>query len=76
VGESNNNSNNSNNNNNNNLSEHFRLDDDNNNDDLEIIGYRGHVCEKCLVISVDAIFCHNDGESGKLKLHTHVILKY
>jgi hypothetical protein len=47
---------------NNNLSEHFRFDDD-----LEIVGYRGHVCEKCSIISIDTIFRHNDGESGQIE---------
>ena len=33
-------------------------------DDLEIIGYRGHVCEKCLIIYTDAVYHHKDGHSA------------
>ncbi len=49
---------------NNNLSEHFRFEDD---DGLEKVGYRGHVCKKCSIISIDTIFHQNDGESGQLE---------
>jgi hypothetical protein len=47
---------------NNNLSEHFRFDDD-----LAIVGYRGHVCEKCSIISIATIFRYKDGESGQIE---------
>jgi hypothetical protein len=36
-------------------------------DNLEIIGYRGNVCEKCLIISIDIVFRHNDQESGQIE---------
>jgi hypothetical protein len=52
----------------NNLSEEPSLDNENNS---EIIGYRGHVCEKCSIISIDTIFRHEDGESGQPeRMHT------
>ncbi|HYX55299.1 MAG TPA: hypothetical protein VE818_04005 [Nitrososphaeraceae archaeon] len=47
---------------NNNLSEHSIFEED---DYSEIIGYRGHVCEKCLVIYIATIFRHNDRQSGQ-----------
>jgi hypothetical protein len=51
---------------NNNLSEESSLDND-----LEIVGYRGHVCERCSIISIDTIFRHKDGESGQIEtIHT------
>jgi hypothetical protein len=50
-------------NNSSNLSKHFRFDDDY----LEIIGYRGHVCEKCLIIYTDAIYHHKNGQSGNVE---------
>jgi len=40
------------------------------NDDLEIVGYRGHICEKCTIINIDTIFRHNDGENGQIEI-TH-----
>jgi hypothetical protein len=50
---------------NNNLSEQSRFEDID--DYSEIIGYRGHVCEKCLIINIDTIFRHNDGENGQIE---------
>jgi hypothetical protein len=47
---------------NNKLSEQSRFEDD---DYSEKIGYRGHVCEKCLIINIDTIFRHNDRENGQ-----------
>ena len=49
---------------NNNLSEESSLDNEN---DSGIVGYRGHVCEKCSIISIDTIFRHKDGESGQVE---------
>ena len=51
---------------NNNLSEHPRFDDD---DDVysEMVGFRGHVCEKCSIINIDTIFRHEDEQSGKIE---------
>jgi hypothetical protein len=51
---------------NNNLSEHSIFEED---DDYysEIVGYRGHVCDKCLVIIIDTIFRYNDRENGKIE---------
>jgi hypothetical protein len=51
---------------NNNLSEYSRSEDYVN-DYSEIVGYRGHVCEKCTIINIDTIFRHNDGESGQIE---------
>lgn len=48
---------------NNNLSEQPRFEGNYS----EIVGYRGNVCEKCSIISVDAIFHHKDGESGQIE---------
>jgi hypothetical protein len=48
----------------NNLSEESSLD---NEDDLEVVGYRGHVCEKCTIINIYTIFRHNDGENGQIE---------
>jgi hypothetical protein len=48
----------------NNLSEHSRIEND---DYSEIVGFRGHVCEKCSTINIDTIFRHNDGESGQIE---------
>jgi hypothetical protein len=48
---------------NNNLSEHPRFEGNYS----QIVGYRGNVCEKCSIITVDAIFRHKDGESGQIK---------
>ena len=48
----------------NNLSKESSL---HNEDDLAIVGYRGHVCEKCSIISIDTIFRHTDGESGRIE---------
>ena len=54
---------------NNNLSEEeSSLDNEN---DSGTVGYRDHVCEKCLVISIDTIFRHNDRENRQIKT-THV----
>ena len=53
---------------NNNLSEESSLDNEN---DSGIVGYRGHVCEKCSIISIDTIFRHKDGESGQVEM-THI----
>ena len=50
---------------NSNVSEHPRFEDD-----LEIVGYRGHICEKCTIINIDTIFRHNDGENGQIEI-TH-----
>jgi hypothetical protein len=51
---------------NNNLSEQSRFEDID--DYSEIIGYRGHVCQKCLIINIDTtIFRHNDGENGQIE---------
>jgi hypothetical protein len=49
---------------NNKLSEQSRFEDD---DYSEKIGYRGHVCEKCLIINIDTIFRHNDRENGQIE---------
>jgi hypothetical protein len=49
---------------NNNLSEQSRFEDDGYS---EKIGYRGHVCEKCLIINIDTIFRHNDRENGRIE---------
>jgi hypothetical protein len=51
---------------NNNLSEEHSLDNEN---DSGTVGYRyrGHVCEKCLVISIDTIFRHKDRESRQIE---------
>jgi hypothetical protein len=49
---------------NNNLSEEPSLDNENNS---EIIGYRGHICENCSIVSIDTIFCHKDRESGQIE---------
>jgi hypothetical protein len=49
---------------NNNISEQSRFEDD---DYSEKIGYRGHVCEKCLIINIDTIFRHNDRENGQIE---------
>jgi hypothetical protein len=49
---------------NNNLSEDSSLDNEN---DSETVGYRGHVCEKCLVISIDTIFCDKDRENRQIE---------
>src|SRR5919112_3858947 len=48
---------------NNNLSEHPIFEANYS----EIVGYRGNVCEKCSIISIDTIFCHKDGESGQIE---------
>ena len=48
---------------NNNLSGYSRFNDDY----LEIVGYRGHVCEKCSTVNITTIFRHNDGESGQIE---------
>jgi hypothetical protein len=50
----------------NNLSEHFRFEDDVD-DYSEIVGFRGHVCEKCSIVNIDTIFRHNDGESTQIE---------
>jgi hypothetical protein len=50
--------------NNKNLSEESNLDNEN---DSGIVGYRGHVCEKCLIISIATIFRHKQGESGQIE---------
>jgi hypothetical protein len=49
---------------NNNLFEESIFDNEN---DSEIVGFKGHVCEKCSIISIDTIFRHNDGESGQIE---------
>ncbi len=50
---------------NNNLSkEESSLDNEN---DSGTVGYRGHVCGKCLVISIDTIFRHKDRESRQIE---------
>jgi hypothetical protein len=45
-----------------NLSEPFQFDD------LEIFGYRGHVCEKCLLIHPLAIYHHKSGQTGNIEM--------
>jgi hypothetical protein len=47
-------------------SEHPRFEDDVD-DYSEIVGFRGHVCEKCSIINIDTIFRHNDGESRQIE---------
>ncbi len=50
---------------NNNLSkEESSLDNEN---DSGTVGYRGHVCEKCLVISIDTVFRHKNQESRQIE---------
>jgi hypothetical protein len=48
----------------NNLSKEFSFDNENHSN---IVGYRGNVCEKCSIISIDTIFRHKDGESGQVE---------
>jgi hypothetical protein len=45
-----------------NLSEPFQIDD------LEIIGYRGHVCERCLLIHPLAIYHYKNGQTGNIEM--------
>jgi hypothetical protein len=33
----------------------------------EVVGFRSHVCEKCLIANIDTIFPHNDGQSGQIE---------
>ena len=49
---------------NNNLSDESSSEDEN---DSEIVGFRGHVCEKCSIISIETLFRHNYGESGQIE---------
>jgi hypothetical protein len=50
---------------NNNLSEEESSLDNGN--DSQTVGYRGHICEKCLVINIDTIFRHKDRESRQIE---------
>jgi len=52
---------------NNNPSEHSIFEEEDDDYYSEIVGYRGHVCEKCLVIIIDTIFRYNDRENGKIE---------
>ena len=53
---------------NNNLSkEELSVDNEN---DSETVGYRGHICEKCLINSIDTVFRHKIQESGQVVM-TH-----
>jgi hypothetical protein len=45
-----------------NLSEPFQFDD------LETIGYRGHVCKRCLLIHPLAIYHHKNGQTGNIEM--------
>jgi hypothetical protein len=45
-----------------NLSEPYQLDD------LEIFGYRGHVCERCLLIHPFAIYHRKSGQTGNIEM--------
>jgi hypothetical protein len=45
-----------------NLSEPFQFDD------LEIFGYRGHVCERCLLIHPLAIYHYKSGQTGNIEM--------
>jgi hypothetical protein len=50
---------------NDNLSGYSRFED--NDDYSEIVGYRGHVCERCLIINIDTIFRLNYRENGQIE---------
>jgi hypothetical protein len=45
-----------------NLSEPYQFDD------LEIFGYRGHVCERCLLIHPLAIYHRKSGQTGNIEM--------
>ena len=48
----------------NNLSEQYIFDDDYS----KIVGYIGHVCEKCLIIDINIIYCHEDEQNGQIEM--------
>jgi hypothetical protein len=50
----------------NNLSEHSIFDDDYS----KIVGYIGHVCEKCLIIDINTIYRREDEQNGQTEM-TH-----
>ena len=50
---------------NDNLSRYSRFEDSD--DYSEAVGFRSHICEKCLITHIDTIFFHKDGQSGQIE---------